>query len=194
MFAARSVLALCVLAVVIAVPAEAAKKKPAHKAATPAHSAAPTEEQPTLLGASRSWTAYQANTGDGRVCYAMGTPKDTQPKGGARDPMNVIISFWPGRNVRDELQIVPGYLYKDNEPVWVQVGNRKVEFFARNDAKGGSAWIKDLDQEADLVRSMRAGKELVVTGYSKKGTKTTDTYSLAGIGAALDRAHQACGK
>lgn len=191
MFAARCALSLCVLAAVLTLPAEAAKKKAAHKPA-PAQTASPAE-QPSLLGVSRSWTAYQAGTGEGRVCYALATPSATSPKA-ARDPIYVIVSVWPGRTVRDEVQVVPGYLYRDDEPVLVQVGNRKVEFFARNDAKGGSAWVKNLDQEKDLVRAMRAGNKLVVTGTSKKGTKTTDTYSLAGIGAALDRAHQACAK
>jgi hypothetical protein len=188
-FAARTALALVLIASVTA-PSLAARKA-AHK---PAAKAPPAAEQPTLLGVSKAWKAFQANSGEGKVCYALSSPTETSPKGGARDPMYVIISVWPGRNVRDELQVVAGYTYKEGEPVWAQVGNRKTEFFARNDGAAGSAWVKDLGEEADLVRAMRGANTLTVTGVSKKGTKTTDTYSLSGIGTALQRAHQACGK
>jgi hypothetical protein len=106
----------------------------------------------------------------------------------------VIISVWPGRNVRDELQIVPGYAYKEGEPVYAQVGSTRTEFFTRNDGKAGSAWVKEVADETALVSAMRGGSTLTVTGVSKRGTKTTDTYSLSGITTALDRAHNACGK
>jgi hypothetical protein len=149
-------------------------------------------EQPTLLGASRDWTAYQANTTDGKVCYALSRPIQTTPKKVARDPMYVLISTWPNRNVRDELQIIPGYVYRDGEPVVAQVGRVKVEFFTRNDGKSGSAWVKEPADENALVSAMRSGFTLTVSGTSKRGTRTIDTYSLSGIATALDRAHDAC--
>lgn len=189
-FAARFVLALSVVTASCLCPALAARKA-VHKVVP---SAAPAAEQPTLLGVSKEWTAYQANSPDGKVCYALSKPTDVLPKKSARDPIYVIISVWPGRNVKDELQIVPGYLYKEGDPVFAQVGANKTEFFTRNDSKGGSAWVKDVNDEDALVRAMRGGTTLTVTGTSKKGVRTTDTYSLSGIATALTRAHDACGK
>lgn len=151
-------------------------------------------ELPTLLGASSDWTAYQANTGDGKVCYAVSSPTAIIPKKAARDPIYVIVSTWPDRKVTDELQIIPGYLYKDGEPVMAQVGIQKTTFFSQNDGKVGAAWVKEVADETALVSAMRGGSNLVVTGTSKRGTKTTDTYSLSGLAAALDRAHTACAK
>jgi hypothetical protein len=157
--------------------------------AAPAVAAGPTE-----LATYKAWTAFTASSADGKVCYALSKPTATLPRKAARDPIYVIISVWPGRNVRDELQIVPGYLYREGEPVFAQVGNLRVEFFSRNEGKGGSAWVKNVDDEGSLVRAMRAGYTLTVTGVSKRGTKTTDTYSLSGIASALERAHRECGK
>jgi hypothetical protein len=192
-FAARFALALSVVAASCVSPAIAARKA-VHKPAPPAARNAAPAEQPTLLGVSKDWTAYQANSPEGKVCYALSKPTDVLPKKSVRDPIYVIISVWPGRNVKDELQIVPGYLYKEGEPVYAQVGANKTEFFTRNDSKAGSAWIKDVSDEDALVRAMRGGSTLTVTGTSKKGVRTTDTYSLSGIGTALTRAHEACGK
>jgi hypothetical protein len=151
---------------------------------------------PTELGTFKSWTALTANSGEGKVCYALATPTATQPaaKKLAREKIYVLISVWPGRGVRDEVQIVPGYLYKDGEPVFAQVGKLKTEFFTRNEGKSGSAWVKNIEDEAALVRAMRQGSSLTVTGVAKKGIKTTDTYALSGIAGALERAHRECGK
>lgn len=149
-------------------------------------------DQPTLLGSSKDWTAYQASTGEGRVCYALSRPTSSTPKKLARDSVYVLISTWPNRNIRDEVQLVPGYLYRDGQPVYAQVGSQRIEFFTRNDGKAGSAWVKEVSDEAALVSAMRSGSTLTVTGVSKKGTKTSDTYSLSGIAIALDRVHAAC--
>lgn len=149
-------------------------------------------EQPTLLGVSRDWTAYQAYTGDGKVCYALSRPTVSTPKRAARDPIFVLISTWPSRNVRDELQIIPGYTYRDGEPVIAQVGNQRTEFFTRNDGRAGSAWVKEPSDESSMVAAMRGGNRMTVSGESSRGTRTVDTYSLEGISTALDRVHQAC--
>jgi hypothetical protein len=148
---------------------------------------------PTLLGASRDWTAYWADTADGKVCYAVSTPASTAPKV-ARDQIYVIVSTWPGRNVTDEVQVIPGYEYKAGAPALASVGAQQAELFTQNEGKAGSAWVKDQAGEAALVKAMRTGAKLTVTGSSKRGTKTTDTYSLTGLNTALDRAHSACGK
>jgi invasion protein IalB len=148
---------------------------------------------PTMLGASRDWTAYQANTGDGKVCYAVSSPTSTSPKK-VRDPIYVIVSTWPGRSATDEIEVVPGYLYKDGQAAVAEVGSQKAELFTQNDGKAGTAWVKELSSETALVSAMRGGSTLTVTGVSKRGTKITDTYSLAGLGTALDRAHTACAK
>jgi hypothetical protein len=39
---------------------------------------------------------------------------------------------------------------------------------------------------------MRASGELTVKGMSRRGTLTTDTYSLKGISAALDKLAEGC--
>ena len=57
----------------------------------------------------------------------------------------------------------------------------------------GAAWVRHHDDEARLIDAMRGSSTLVVTGTSARGSTTKDTYSLAGLGDALDRIHQACG-
>jgi hypothetical protein len=41
---------------------------------------------------------------------------------------------------------------------------------------------------------MRHGSTITISGISRRGTKTKDTYSLGGISAMLDKVHAACAK
>ena len=50
------------------------------------------DEKPTLLGVSKGWSAYQATTDSGRVCYALSKPKTIAPKKVTRDPIYLLIS------------------------------------------------------------------------------------------------------
>ena len=147
---------------------------------------------PTLLGSSKAWSAFQASTSDGKVCYALAKPRSTEPKKAARDPIYFLVSNWPDRKVQGEIQIVPGYPYKDGETVTAQVGSTKVELFTRNAGASGSAWVKDPGDESTLLSAMKKGNTITVTGISQRGTKTVDTYSLSGISAALDTIAGAC--
>jgi hypothetical protein len=147
----------------------------------------------TLLGVSKSWSAYQMSTSDGKVCFAMSTPKSTDPKKTVRDPMGFLVSDWPDRKAKAELQVVPGYQYQDGSKVTAQAGKAKVEFFTKNDGGSGNAWIEDMGDEGRLLDAMSHASQLVVTGISQRGTKIKDTYSLVGLKSALGRIHTACG-
>lgn len=147
---------------------------------------------PTLIGTFKDWSAFQSTSGGTKVCYALAKPKAMEPKKATRDPVYFMISDWPHRKAKAELQVVPGYQYKQGSQVTAQVGAEKFEFFTQNDGGAGSAWVEDVGTERRLVDAMKGGAQLVVTGVSQRGTTTKDTYSLGGISAALDKVHEAC--
>jgi hypothetical protein len=149
----------------------------------------------TLLGVSKSWSAYTSGNGSSRICYALAKPSSSDPKKAKRDPIYFIITDWPSRSpkAKSEPEAVPGYQYKDGSTASAQVGSDKFEMFTKNDDGAGAAWIRKRTDEVRLIDAMRRGQELVVTGTSKRGTETHDTYSLAGLSDALDKIHSSCG-
>ena len=54
------------------------------------------------------------------------------------------------------------------------------------------AWVRNAAEEAQMVETMRKSSDLVVKSESARGTKTSDTYSLKGIGQALDKVAEEC--
>ncbi|HEX4303864.1 MAG TPA: invasion associated locus B family protein [Rhizomicrobium sp.] len=156
--------------------------------------AAAAPDSPTLLGVSSAWSSFTSGTGSSKICYAVSKPTATSPKA-HRDPIYFVITDWPGRSPRtkSEPEVVPGYVYKDGGPVTVAIGSQKFAFFSQNDAGAGAAWIRARADEIKLIEAMKRGGQLLVTGVSKRGTTTRDTYSLAGLPDALDKIHASCG-
>jgi hypothetical protein len=60
--------------------------------------------------------------------------------------------------------------------------------------QGDGAWVKNANDEARLVETMRKSSEMIIRGESGRGTKSVDKYSLKGLSQALDRVAQECGK
>jgi hypothetical protein len=145
-----------------------------------------------LLGAFGNWSAYSTGTGNSMTCYAMSKPRAMQPKNIKRAATYLMISDWPGRKVKAEPEIVPGYEYKESAPVTLAVGPDKFAFFARNEAKSGSAWLQSLNDNQRLIEIMGKGVSAVAAGSSSRGTKSVDTYSLAGFSDALAKIHAVC--
>jgi hypothetical protein len=145
-----------------------------------------------LLGAFGNWSAYSTGTGSSMTCYAMSKPRAMQPRNTKRAVTYLMVSDWPSRKVKAEPEIVPGYEYKESAPVSLAIGPDKFTFFARNEAKSGSAWLQSLGDNQRLVDVMSKGVSVVAAGTSSRGTKTTDTYSLAGFNDALAKIHAVC--
>jgi hypothetical protein len=152
-------------------------------------------EPATLLGVNKDWSAFTSGSGGSKICYTLSKPVSTDPKKAKRDAIYFIITDWPGRKpkTKSEPEAVPGYQYKDGATVSAQVGGNKFEMFAKNDAGAGAAWVRERADEVRLIEAMKKGKQLVITGTSQRGTVTRDTYSLAGLGDALQKIHDACG-
>ena len=146
-----------------------------------------------LLGVAKGWSAFTAGSGSDKMCYAMAKPRASDPRKTKRDPVYFLITDWPSRKTKSEPEAVPGYQYKDGSTVTAQVGGAKFEFFTQNDGDDGAAWIRKRADEIRLIETMKGGKDLVVTGTSKRGTVTRDTYALAGLSDVLDKIHQSCG-
>ena len=90
--------------------------------------------------------------------------------------------------MRNEISIVIGYPFKPGYEASADIGAAKYALYTQADG----AWVKNPAEEARMVDTMRRGADMVVTGESGKGTKSTDRYNLKGLSQALDRVTQEC--
>jgi len=144
--------------------------------------------QPSLLGTFDDWEAYKTTDTRGTVCYAISAPKTKLPTAAKRDSVYFLLTSWPGAKIANEPSLLIGYPFKDTSKATVQLGADKFDFFTKADG----AWLPTGPDEAKLVTAMRSTAEMTVKGTSKRGTQTTDTYSLKGLSAALDKVAEGC--
>ena len=145
--------------------------------------------KPEQLGTYGEWGAYLAQGGKDKTCYALGQPKDRQPKAKMKDtPGYIFISSRPGEGVRNEVAVNLGYPTKDGSAATADIDGDGWELIT----KGTNAWVKDQSKEREFVGALRGGGKLVVKATSAKGTATSDTYVLKGLSDALARVAQEC--
>lgn len=135
------------------------------------------------------WTAYTAEAGGKKICFASSAPKVTLPKGANRGKILFYVSIWTGEGgVRDEISVKVGYPLKPGSISTVEIGSEKFSLFVENDR----AFVEKTEDEKRLSAAMRKGSLMIVKGVSARGTQTLDRYSLNGVSAALDRIAKEC--
>jgi len=139
------------------------------------------------LGSYGEWGAY-ATQSKPKTCYALAQPKSREPGSVKRDPAYVFISTRPSENVKSEISVIMGFPMKDGSEAQAEIGDSSFSLIA----KGANAWVKNPAEEGRLIDAMKRGSKLTVTAKSIKGKTTTDTYSLSGLGQALDRVRKEC--
>jgi len=161
-------------------------KKPEAKKEEP--KGAPAAAKPTAIDKINDWGVYAAGVGKAKACYVMAEPKERAPKTLKRDPGYVFITQRPGEGVRNEVSVVMGFDVKPDSTPKAEIGATNFAMIA----KGSNLWLKNPAQEGDFVAALRKSPRLILKADSLRGNTTTDTYALAGVGAALDRAAKEC--
>jgi hypothetical protein len=146
--------------------------------------------EPAQLGEFGAWVAYTYKASDTKVCYISSRPKESAPKVAKRDPAFFLVSHMPGRKVKGEVSTIIGYPFKKETKATIRIDDASFDLYTNGDG----AWADSSATEKQIVAAMKSGKQLTVSGTSWRGTKTTDTYSLDGVSAALAKIDEACGK
>ena len=142
----------------------------------------------TLVATFGDWSAYTAQTGKSKICYALSQPKSRAPGSIKDTPAYVFVSFRPAENVKDEIASVLNFETKDGGPAQIAIGKTDYAMVT----KGQNAWIKTPTEEPQAISTMTKGSTMSLSATSKRGNKTTDKYSLSGFGQALERARKEC--
>lgn len=139
-------------------------------------------------GTFGNWMVHR-NADDGpKICFAASQPTIKEPAGANRSKIVLYVSAWPKEGVKSEVSVKLGYPVRPESPVDVTVGEAAFQLFADEDR----AYVADSTEELKLVEAMKKGTTMIVKATSTRGTLTTDTYSLNGLGRALDAVAAEC--
>lgn len=136
------------------------------------------------------WTAWTDTDANGKICYISSTPQDSQPANVKRGAIHFIITHREGSNKRNEVATLVGYPFQPGGEASATVDGKAYPMVTDSAQEAG--WLASTADEPSFVEAMKRGSELVVRGISTRGTRTTDTYSLSGVTAAMKEIDGAC--
>lgn len=138
-------------------------------------------QSPTRIQQFQAWGAYSYKAGNATVCYVLSVPTAKEPASVDHGDVFFIVTQRPGQNISYEPQAMMGFPLQGSSKVNVTIDARTFVMFTKEKA----AWVENAAEEPALVSAMRGGKSMTVTATSARGTKTSHSYSLSGISAAL---------
>ena len=145
-------------------------------------------EEMTKIGKYKDWESMIVSEAAGKVCFMQSSPILQAPKSNKRDA-KLFIAFRPADKIVDEVSVTAGYEFNNNNSVIAQSGKNKFKFDIKEQ---GFAWIADTKIEFRMIKRMKKGSRIMITGYNQKGSQTIDHYSLLGFTKAYNATKKAC--
>ena len=124
----------------------------------------------------------------GLSCYALSRPTDSAPRAYEHGNVYFLVATWQSGTVEEQPSLLVGYDLRPTSPPQVRVGSDRFDMFA----DGQEGFLDDLDEESELISSMRRGSVMRVTGTTIDGAATSYEFSLSGVTAALQRVETLC--
>ena len=145
-------------------------------------------EEIKKIGKYKDWQAMTVIDESGKVCFAQSSPILQAPKSNKRDA-KLFVAFRPVEKIINEISVTGGYEFNNKNSVTATSGKNKFKFDIKQQ---GFAWIADTKVEAKMIKKMKKGSRIMITGYNQKGSQTIDHYSLLGFTKAYNTVKKAC--
>ena len=135
-----------------------------------------------------TWQVVTDNLDPHQFCFVTSEPASTKPENATRDAPRAYISAWPKDGIKEEVSFRMGFPVKKDAEALARIDPSGFRLFASSDR----VFVRDSTQELKLVEAMKKGSKLIVSVTSERGTEITDTYTLQGIGSALQKLQENC--
>ena len=145
-------------------------------------------EELKKIGKFKDWETLVLIKDSGLTCFVQTKPVLQSPKANKREA-RLFVSFRPNDKITDEISTTSGYEFNSQNSILATSGKRKYKFDIAQDS---FAWISSNNVEKKMIKTMKKGSRIMVTGYNKSGSQTIDHYSLLGFTKAYNTAKKSC--
>ena len=145
-------------------------------------------EEVKKIGKFKDWETMVIKNNSELVCFAQSKPVLQSPKNNLREA-RLFVSFRPNEKILDEISITAGYEFNKKNSITAKSGKNKYKF---DIAQENFAWMADSKQEKKMIKIMKKGSRIMITGYNQEGSQTIDHYSLLGFTKAYGAAKKNC--
>ena len=145
-------------------------------------------EEVKKIGKFKDWETMVLKKDSGTVCFAQTKPVLQSPKNNPREA-RLFVTFRPDEKIIDEISITAGYEFNSKNSIIAKSGKKKYKFDITQE---NFAWMADNKKEKKMIKTMKKGSRIMVTGYNQEGSQTIDHYSLLGFTKAYGAAKKNC--
>ena len=145
-------------------------------------------EEVKKIGKFKDWETMVIKNDTQFVCFAQSKPVLQSPKKNPREA-RLFVSFRPNKKILDEISITAGYEFNKNNLITAKSGKKKYKFDISQES---FAWLADDKEEKKMIKTMKKGSRIMITGYNQEGAQTIDHYSLLGFTKAYSAAKKSC--
>jgi hypothetical protein len=144
---------------------------------------------PQTLGVFGHWSTWTYSDKDGNHCFVYSSPTSKEPADLDHGPVTFFIRVTRHKAASTESSFEAGYDFTPGSPIRVAVDNSAFQMFSSKN----SAWLNGgAKSEEAFLKAAERGHELTVASTSKRGNKTSYSFSLDGVTKAVARAQAAC--
>ena len=145
-------------------------------------------EELKKIGKFKDWEVMVLINNSEKVCFAQTKPVLQSPKSNPREA-RLFVSFRPNEKIINEISITGGYEFNNKNSIIAKSGKTKYKFDISQD---NFAWMSDNKKESKMIKTMKKGSRIMITGYNQEGSQTIDHYSLLGFTKAYGAAKKNC--
>ena len=145
-------------------------------------------EEVKKIGKFKDWETMVIKNDTQFVCFAQSKPVLQSPKKNQREA-RLFVSFRPNKKILDEISITAGYEFNKKNSITARSGKNKYKF---DISQENFAWMADDKEEKKMIKAMKRGSRIMITGYNQEGSQTIDHYSLLGFTKAYRAATKSC--
>ena len=146
------------------------------------------EENLKSLGKFKDWESFTMIENENKVCFAQSIPVLQAPKNNPR-ASRLFVTFRKDEKIQDEVSVTAGYIFNKKNKIKAKSGKNTYIF---STVQENFAWFQQNKTEKKLIKILKKGSRLMVTGYNKEGSQTIDHYSLLGFTKAYNAAKKSC--
>ena len=140
------------------------------------------------IGKFKDWETFSMVENENKVCFAQSIPIIQAPKKIER-AARLFVTFRSTDKIQDEVSVTAGYIFDDKKKITAKSGKSVLRF---STVQGNFAWFQENKTEKKLIKILKKGSRLMVTGYNILGSQTIDHYSLLGFTKAYSAAKKSC--
>jgi Invasion associated locus B (IalB) protein len=172
-------------------PASAQDERPAAGAAEQVSPAPPPALPASQEKRFGDWSTIRLELKESRLCFAVTRARPASARGAAA-PENGIshvhVATWPEAGVKAEVSVRAGTSLRLGAPAQLAISNEQFTLFTKQEG----AFVENPIDELKLLEAMKRGSQMTFTAQTEAGNAVSETFSLAGLAAALAHVTQGC--